>query len=124
MSTDSKVFDYNIRAFREEISQSRKKGDFELLKTISDDLKDYLHFNTYKFKGESDFCEKLPKGYLKASREAVKERAGGKCELCGKKGTQTHHLAGRGSLIVYHMPFFLIYLCNECHWKFHGGKSE
>ena len=112
-------FEKEIQAFIEEIKDAREKRDFELLKAISGDLKDFLHFNAHKFKWSSELCEE--KNIMNESYKAVKERAGGRCELCGKRGTDIHHLAGRSPLKVYHLSEFLIYLCRDCHRRFHGG---
>ncbi len=112
-------FEEEIKAYAEEIEGVREKKDFELLKAIGGDLKDFLHFNAHKFKWESELCEK--KNIMNESYKAVKERAGGRCELCGKRGTDIHHLAGRSPLKVYHLPEFLIFLCRNCHGRFHGG---
>ena len=117
---DVEEFEEEIRAFREEIEGVRGKKDFELLKAIAGDLKDFLHFNAHKFKWESELCEKK-KGFMEESYKVVKERANGKCELCGKAGTDIHHLAGRSPLKIYHLPEFLVYLCRNCHRRFHGG---
>ena len=112
-------FEKEIQAFIEEIKDAREKRDIELLEAVSGDLKDFLHFNAHKFKWESELCEK--KNIMNESYKAVKERAGGRCELCGKRGTDIHHLAGRSPLKVYHLSEFLIYLCRDCHRRFHGG---
>ncbi len=116
---DAKQFEEEIRVFIEEIEDARKKRDFELLKAVSGDLRDFLHFNAHKFKWTSELCEE--KNVMNESYKAVKERAGGKCELCGKTGTDIHHLARRSPLKVYHLPEFLICLCRDCHGKFHGS---
>ena len=113
-------FEEEIKAYAEEIEGIRERKDFELLKAVGGDLKDFLHFNAHKFKWESELCEKK-KGFMEESYKVVKERAKGKCELCWRPGTETHHLAGRSPLKVYHLPEFLIYLCRNCHRKFHGG---
>ena len=117
---DREEFEEEIQAFREEIEGLRGKKDFELLKAVAGDLKDFLHFNAHKFKWESELCEKK-KGFMEESYKVVKKRANGKCELCGGQGVDIHHLAGRSPLKVYHLPEFLIYLCRNCHRKFHGG---
>lgn len=58
---DIEQFEEEIRAFMEEIENARKKRDFELLKAISGDLRDFLHFNAHKFKWSSELCQ-LPNG--------------------------------------------------------------
>ncbi len=116
---DAKQFGEEIRACMEEIEDVREKRDFELLKAISGDLRDFLHFNAHKFKWSSELCEE--KNIMNESYKVVKERAGGRCELCGKQGIDTHHLAGRSPLKVYHLPEFLVFLCRGCHRRFHGG---
>ena len=113
-------FEKEIQAFIEEIKDAREKRDIELLEAVSGDLKDFLHFNAHKFKWESELCEKK-KGFMEESYIVVKKRANGKCELCGGQGVDIHHLAGRSPLKVYHLPKFLVFLCRNCHRRFHGG---
>jgi len=113
-------FEEEIQVFREEIEEIREKKDFKMLKAVAGDLKDFLRVNAHKFKWESELCEKK-KGFMEESYKVVKKRANGKCELCGKAGTDIHHLAGRSPLKVYHLPEFLIFLCRNCHKRFHGG---
>ena len=113
-------FEKEMRAFGEGIQGIREIKDFEMLKAVSGDLKDFLRLNANKFKWSSELCEEK-KGFMNKSYIAVKERAQYKCELCGKTGTDIHHLAGRSPLKIYHIPEFLIYLCRDCHRKFHGG---
>ncbi len=113
-------FEEEIQAFIEEIKDAREKRDIELLEAVSGDLKDFLRFNAHKFKWASELCEEK-KGFMEESYKVVKERANGKCELCGKAGTDIHHLAGRSPLKIYHLPEFLVYLCRNCHRRFHGG---
>ena len=117
---DVEEFEEEIQAFMEEMEGVRGKKDFELLKAIAGDLKDFLHFNAHKFKWESELC-KNKNGFMDKSYIIVKERAQYRCELCGKRGNEVHHLVGRSPLKVYHLPEFLIYLCRDCHRKFHGG---
>lgn len=117
---DLEEFEEEIQCFIEEIEEVRKKKDIELLKSITGDLKDFLHFNAHKFKWLSKLCDDK-KSFMEESYKMVKDRAGGRCEFCGNKGTDVHHLAGRSPLKVYHLPEFLIYLCRDCHGRFHGG---
>ena len=91
-----------------------------MLKALAGDLRDFLRMNANKFKWESELCEK-EEGFMSESYKIVKGRAGGRCELCGRPGTDIHHLAGRSPLKVYHLPEFLIFLCRNCHGRFHGG---
>ena len=42
----------------------------------------------------------------------------GKCELCGKAGTQVHHLTYEN--LGHEEPTDLILLCGKCHQKEHG----
>ncbi len=77
-------FDETIEYYKQEITNLRKKRDFEMLKAVAGDLRDYLR-------------------------------------VCGKIGVEVHHLAGRSKMNVYHLPEFLIYVCRDCHKKFHGG---
>lgn len=116
-----KEFDLTIKAFIDEIVYAREKRDFELLDSLSSDLRDYLGVNAYLYKGLSKYCNRVPKGFLSRNRDLVRDRAQGRCEIRGEKGTQTHHLCGRGSLMVYHLPELLIHLCCKCHRRFHEG---
>lgn len=114
-------FNLTVKAFIEEIQNARGKRDFELLDSLSYDLKTYLWKHSAEMKGYSEYSERVSRGYLSENRKTVKERSKGKCEVCGGRGTQVHHLIGRGSLKVYHVPELLIYVCCWCHRKFHGG---
>lgn len=113
-------FEEEIQVFREEIEEIREKKDFEMLKAVAGDLKDFLRVNAHKFKWESELCKKK-NGFMDKSYKIVKERSRNKCEICGKIGVEVHHLAGRSKMNVYHLPEFLIYVCRDCHKKFHGG---
>ena len=113
-------FEEEIQVFREEIEEIREKKDFKMLKAVAGDLKDFLRLNANKFKWESELCEK-EKGFMGKSHKVVRERAQYRCELCGGQGVDIHHLAGRSPLKVYHLPEFLVYLCRNCHRRFHGG---
>ena len=62
-------------------------------------------------------CEKL-------WREAVKKRADGKCELCGKQGTDAHHMVSRrASTYLKFRPENGMFLCKGCHIEFHNKDS-
>ena len=113
-------FEEEVKVYAEEIEGVRKRKDFKMLKAVSGDLKDFLRLNANKFKWESELCEK-EKGFMGKSYKMVKKRANGKCELCGKEGAEVHHLAGRSPLKIYHLLEFLIFLCRDCHRRFHGG---
>ena len=113
-------FEEEIKAYAEEIEGIRERKDFEMLKAIAGDLKDYLRVNANKFKWSSELCEKK-NGFMEKSYKIVKERSRNKCEICGKIGVEVHHLAGRSKMNVYHLPEFLIFLCRNCHRRFHGG---
>jgi len=113
-------FDEVIEYYKEEITNLRGKKDFEMLKAVAGDLKDYLRVNANKFKWNNELCEKS-NGFMKESYKIVKKRAKGNCEVCGKIGIEVHHLVGRSKMKVYHLPEFLIYVCRDCHRKFHGG---
>jgi hypothetical protein len=113
-------FDETIEYYKQEITNLRKKKDFGMLKAVAGDLKDYLRVNANKYKWSSELCEKK-NGFMEKSYKIVKERSRNKCEICGKIGVEVHHLAGRSKMNVYHLPEFLIYVCRDCHKKFHGG---
>lgn len=67
------------------------------------------------------------KPYL-ASQEWAKIRADllilkkGRCEVCGKKGKQVHHLHYK--TLGEENPEDLILLCAKCHMKEHGLTRE
>lgn len=57
----------------------------------------------------------------KASSEAVIERDGGLCRVCGRPASEVHHLRPR-SLGVNHDPSNLVCLCAWCHRDVHAKK--
>jgi 5-methylcytosine-specific restriction endonuclease McrA len=67
-------------------------------------------------------------GYLrspewKLKRQAVVNRAGGRCERCGNFGRlDVHHLPGSYARIPNELPWDLAALCFECHKAQHPGK--
>ena len=117
---DVEEFEEEVKGYAEEIEGIRKRKDFEMLKALAGDLRDFLRMNANKFKWGSELCEK-EKGFMGKSYKVVRERAQYKCELCGRQGVDIHHLAGRSPLKIYHLPEFLIFLCRNCHRRFHGG---
>ncbi len=113
-------FDKTVKFYQGEINHLRERKDFDMLKSVAGDLKDFLRVNANKYKWSSKFC--VPKGgYMEKSYKIVKDRSSGRCELCGRVGCEVHHLAGRSSLKVYNLPDFLLYVCRDCHLKFHTG---
>ena len=60
----------------------------------------------------------------KASRQALYDRAGGKCEYCGReieyRGMQLHHVVPV-SMNGTNNPHNLMCLCSECHHLIHGN---
>ena len=60
----------------------------------------------------------------RASREALYDRAGGKCEYCGReieyRGMQLHHVVPV-SMNGTNNPHNLMCLCSECHHLIHGN---
>ena len=67
--------------------------------------------------------KKAPKGKVPVDvRKACRERAEGRCEYCGGKGTQLHHAVFR-SQGGQHTPENLILLCNACHKKAHSDDG-
>lgn len=54
----------------------------------------------------------------KTIREAVKERAVGKCQICGERGSEVHHRRYRPVGRARNSDF--IYLCRSCHRRIHG----
>ena len=60
----------------------------------------------------------------RASRQALYDRAGGKCEYCGRKieyhEMQLHHVVP-ASMNGTNNPHNLMCLCSECHHLIHGN---
>ena len=61
----------------------------------------------------------------KKAREGIILRAGGRCEICGKPGTEVHHkihltLDSLDDPDIALNPGNLILLCKDCHNKMHG----
>ena len=60
----------------------------------------------------------------RASRQALYDRAGGKCEYCGREidynGMQLHHVVP-ASMNGTNNPHNLMCLCSECHHLIHGN---
>ena len=60
----------------------------------------------------------------RASRQALYDRAGGKCEYCGReidyRGMQLHHVVPV-SMNGTNNPHNLMCLCSECHHLIHGN---
>ena len=60
----------------------------------------------------------------RASRQALYDRAGGKCEYCGREidyhGMQLHHVVPV-SMNGTNNPHNLMCLCSECHHLIHGN---
>lgn len=54
----------------------------------------------------------------KVIREAVKERALGKCQICGQRGSEVHHRRYRPPGRARNSDF--LYLCRSCHRRIHG----
>ena len=62
----------------------------------------------------------------RASRQALYDRAGGKCEYCGREidyhGMQLHHVVPV-SMNGTNNPHNLMCLCSECHNLIHGNAA-
>jgi hypothetical protein len=59
------------------------------------------------------------------SREAVKQRAMGRCERCGGPGSQWHHRRGRSVKDLHrHCPCNGVWLCPTCHTWAHAHPEE
>ena len=60
----------------------------------------------------------------RASRQALYDRAGGKCEYCGREieyhGMQLHHVVP-SSMNGTNNPHNIMCLCSECHHLIHGN---
>lgn len=55
---------------------------------------------------------------------AVIERAGNRCEKCGRIGTQAHHIVRRGNPTLRHHGDNGVALCVECHRRAHAKPGE
>lgn len=53
----------------------------------------------------------------KIIRESVKERALGKCQICGQRGSEVHHRRYRPHGRARNSDF--LYLCKSCHRRIH-----
>lgn len=60
---------------------------------------------------------------LRQARAFVRERDGGKCRCCGKRGAEVHHLLYR-SMGGDHDPNNLALLCKTCHEDIHAHLIE
>jgi hypothetical protein len=59
----------------------------------------------------------------KAKSDAAKERAGGKCQLCGcRKKLETHH--NTYERLGNELPEDLVVLCGTCHDVFHAKRDK
>ena len=59
----------------------------------------------------------------KADRDwaaAVKTQAGGRCEVCGKAGTDAAHVVSRRYKATRHVVANGWYACRSCHAEHHG----
>ncbi len=109
----------NFEAFITYIEEAWEQKDLEILKAIVSDCEDFINAHGYQFKCYSLTAKKWKEEYRK-NREKRKKIADEKCEWCGrKKGTNCHHLAKRGRLILYNDVRLLRILCINCHRLFH-----
>lgn len=59
---------------------------------------------------------------MKITRKAIIKEKKGKCEFCGKKGIEIHHLDGTKK---NHNPQNLVLCCHKCHFKiFHSNQEK
>jgi len=72
--------------------------------------------------GRSAIIQRLDNLYRKIVRTLKK----GRCQICGKQGTEVHHLEGRTNLLYRWDIENLALLCKECHYKIHNqaGYAE
>lgn len=54
---------------------------------------------------------------------AVKVRAKGMCEQCGKPGSDAHHMKSRKSHLLRWDLRNGVFLCKGCHMRFHNQES-
>lgn len=75
---------------------------------------------------ESNNMKAIREYGLKVWSNLVKKRANGKCELCGKEGTDAHHwyfTRAQHSLSDI-QPSNGVFLCRMCHNKAHNAPTE
>ena len=102
------------------IQEAWEQKDLEILKAIVSDCDDFIHSHGHQFKCYSQTVKEWKETYRK-NREERKEIVKGICEWCGrKKGTNCHHLAKRGRLVLYNDVRLLRILCADCHRLFHS----
>lgn len=57
-------------------------------------------------------------------KDQIKQRSGGKCELCKWKGVHMHHIfPGRKNRKISERIETVIYLCKKCHDFIHHWKG-
>lgn len=56
----------------------------------------------------------------------VSDKSGGRCELCGRAGTDPHHARKKGTLALRYCFEGCLWLCRECHQSLerHPKKNE
>ncbi|SFU70083.1 HNH endonuclease [Alicyclobacillus macrosporangiidus] len=67
-----------------------------------------------------------PTAYTKDLREYIRERDQHICQICGRSGTQIHHVVPRGRFVAawytfenVHDPRNLMLVCHRCHRRIH-----
>jgi 5-methylcytosine-specific restriction endonuclease McrA len=70
------------------------------------------------FKTKSEYNAYRQSDEWKNIRKTIKERALGKCEICGKRGSDVHHRRYRPAGRSRNSDF--LYLCRSCHRRIHG----
>ena len=85
-----------------------------------------IDYSLFSFaKGQNTVKKKRKTDISKTTREQVKEQYKGKCALCGKPGTQQHHIEYRSeNKEKIDDADNLVLLCVECHQKVHSNKKH
>jgi len=68
------------------------------------------------------YREYLNRPEFKIVRFKVMKRANWRCEICGKRATEVHHLK-YPRWGAFDVPENLIAICHECHCKIHGKED-
>jgi 5-methylcytosine-specific restriction endonuclease McrA len=84
-----------------------------------------IDYSLFPFaKGQNTVKKQRKTDISKTTREQAKEQYKGKCALCGKPGTQQHHIEYRSEdKTKIDDVDNLVLLCVECHQKVHSNKK-
>ncbi len=104
----------HFEAFVVYIEEAWEQKDLEILKAIVSDCEDFINAHGHQFKCYSMDSKSWKEEYCK-NKDERKKMALDRCEWCGRKGTQCHHLVKRGRLSLYNDVRLLRLVCAKCH---------